>query len=134
MVNRDLTLTVHTSKELLLLYYTYYTHVATQCAAVTTHRLLSRAPPHDNFFDRNPDLIMAALNKYSLFLYNSNANHTHKYIIHFYTCHGCVPKFDPCPPTILWLLAYNSPQPIQTKHVIFLLTFNYCDLNERHRL
>lgn len=38
----------------------YYTYVATQCAAVTTHRLLSRAPPHDNFFDKNPDLMIAA--------------------------------------------------------------------------
>jgi len=38
----------------------YYTYVATQCAAVTTHRLLKRAPPHDSFFDKNPDLMIAA--------------------------------------------------------------------------
>jgi len=34
------------------------------------------------------------------------------------TCQGCVPKFDPCPPTILWLLAYNSPQPVAIKTII----------------
>lgn len=43
--------------------------MATQCAAVTTHRLFKRAPPHDNFFDKNPDLIIAAfINKNVLLL------------------------------------------------------------------
>lgn len=74
-VRRSLTLIVHTSEECLLLFI-INTHVATQCAAVTTHRLLNRAPPHDNFFDRNPDLIMAALNayKYVFCIYNVNKN------------------------------------------------------------
>lgn len=60
------TLTMLTSNEYLqlcLYNMRFNTYVATQCAAVTTHRLLRRAPPHDNFFDKNPDLIMAAFNK-----------------------------------------------------------------------
>jgi len=37
-------------------------YVATQCAAVTTQRLFSRAPPHESFLDRKLDLMMAAWN------------------------------------------------------------------------
>ncbi len=36
------------------------THVATQWAAVTIHRLVNKAPPHANFLERKPDLIIAA--------------------------------------------------------------------------
>lgn len=62
------------------------TYVATQWAAVTTHRLFRRAPPHDNFFDKNPDLMIAAfiLNT-NLITINMNNNNEYKL---------CLPAMD----------------------------------------
>lgn len=39
----------------------YYrlTYVATQCAAVTIHLSETKAPPHESFLLKNPDLIKA---------------------------------------------------------------------------
>lgn len=62
-------------------------YVATQWAAVTIQRFEIKAPPQLNFRDRNPFFIRA-------------------------TCQGCDPKPVEWPPTIRFVRAKISPQPI----------------------
>lgn len=62
------------------------TYVATQWAAVTIHLSFNSAPPQASFLDKNPVLIRA-------------------------TCQGCDANPVECPPTILLLLVWSSPQP-----------------------
>ncbi|KAK9679121.1 hypothetical protein QE152_g40259 [Popillia japonica] len=76
-----------------------FTYVATQCAAVTIHLSFNKAPPHANFFVRNPVFIKA-------------------------TCQGWEPNPVECPPTILLLLVYSSPQPANK---VLLFIENYID-------
>lgn len=70
--------------------------VATQWAAVTTHRFDTNAPPQLNFRDRKPDLMSAA-------------------------CHGCDANAVECPPTIRFDRVYSSPQAIS--FLVFFFCF-----------
>lgn len=74
--------------------------VATQCAAVTTHRFDTSAPPQLSLRDKNPDLINAA-------------------------CQGCDAKVVEWPPTMRFERVNNSPQPASERKQNWFIGLNW---------